>query len=261
MVPTKELKKLKAFHNKPQLKKDMVAEILWHQKQDMIIKGTYATTQSGKWRGCAVGCSVHSYNLKYGEKINTGSHAAYQTKLGIPESLAKLEDSLFERMPQDAAMKWPAEFMKAINVGSNLSMVAPKFIAGTLRDLVKIKEVKDDKAALNSIVRVAKLWEQVISGKTVKAASWKAASSAANSAAYSAAYSAAWSTAYSAARSAAYAASSAAYSAASSAANSAAYAANSAAWSTAYSAAYSAARSAAAYKMSRRLLKLLRAAK
>jgi len=194
MIPTKELKKLQAFHKDPKLKKDMVAEILNHQKQDQIVKGTYGQ-ENGKWRGCAVGCSIHSLNIRYGKNIPTGEHKAYEAELGIPESLAKLEDYLFEAMPNDKAMAWPAEFMKAIPVGADLSMVAPKFIAATLRDVVKLKYVSDDKAVVKAVLDTAKLWECVIAGKTVKPAAWSAARSAAWSAARSAARSAAWSAA------------------------------------------------------------------
>lgn len=177
MVPTKELKKLRSFHKNQSLKKDMVAEVLDHQKQDQIIQGTYETERDGKWKGCAVGCSIHSYNKRYGKNISTDNHKAYETELGIPESLARLEDYLFEAMPVDKAKKWPVEFMKAIPVGVDLSKVAPKFIVGTLRDLLKIREVKDDKAVAKAVANTAKLWEMVVAGKNVKAAAWSAAES------------------------------------------------------------------------------------
>jgi len=143
MIPTPKLKKLRAYDNDAQLKKDMVSEVMRHQKADMIVKGTYGK-ENGVWKGCAVGCSIHSYNLKRGKEIATDNHNAFETELGIPESLARLEDYLFEKMPDDKALKFPAEFLKSIPVGADLSLVAPKFIAGTLRDLVKNKHVKDD---------------------------------------------------------------------------------------------------------------------
>ncbi len=246
MIPTAEIKKLRAFHKDSKLKKDMVAEVLNHQKLDKIVKGTYGTEyQNGDFRGCAVGCSIHSLKVKRGKNLNTSDHSVYPKELGIPESLARLEDYLFENMPDDKAMKWPAEFMKAIPVGADLSMVAPKFIIGTLKDVVKLEKVKGDKAVVKAVLDVAKLWEQVVNGRTPKASAWSAA----------------WSAAESAARSAWSAAESAAKSAAESAARSAARSAWSAARSAAESAAWSAARSAASYKMSRRLLKLLRASK
>lgn len=176
MIPTPEIKKLKAFHNDPKLKKDMVLEILNHQKQDQILKGTYGQ-QNGKWRGCAVGCSVRSLAIIKGETLieQYNQHERYETDLGIPESLARLEDYLFEVMPQADAMKWPAEFMKAIPVGADLSLVAAKFISATLKEVVKLKYVKDDKAVVKSVLATAVLWDRVISGKIVKPAAWSAA--------------------------------------------------------------------------------------
>ena len=246
MIPTKEIQQLRAFHKEPKLKKDIVTEILKHQKQDQIIKGTYGK-QNGNWKGCAVGCSVRSLSILKGETLKEeySDHKRYETDLGIPESLAMLEDYLFESMPKDKAMKWPAEFMKAIPVGADLSLVVPKFIAGILRDVVELKDVKDDKAVVKAVLDVAKLWEEVISGKDVKSAAWSVAESAARSAFRSAADSVAKSVAESAADSAFR---SAAWSAA-----------KSIAWSVAKSA--SASDSAAAYKMSRRLLKILRSSK
>ena len=188
MIPTKEIKKLRAFNKNPKLKKDMVAEILNHQKLDKIVKGTYGTEYTnGDFRGCAVGCSIHSYKVRYGKNLDTNDHKVYETELGIPESLARLEDYLFEAMPNDKAMKWPAEFMKAITPGADLSLVAPKFISATLRDLLSIREVKDDKAVSKVVLDIAKMWDDVVNGRPPKAAAWSAAWSAARSAARSAA--------------------------------------------------------------------------
>ncbi len=144
MIPTKEIKALRAFHKDPVLKKKMVAEIEKHRKLDQIERGHYGK-QNGHWKGCAVACSVRSLAIIKKEELQTeyNAHSRYQTDLGIPESLARLEDYLFEYMPADKAQKWPGEFIKAIPVGASLATVAPKFIAGTLRDLLLIKEVKE----------------------------------------------------------------------------------------------------------------------
>ena len=244
MIPTTKLKKLRAFHGDAQLKKDLLSEIVKHQKQDQIIKGTYGVEDEGeKFKACAVGCSIHSLNISKGKTLDTDNHSAYESEFGIPESLAHLEDFLFENMPNDKAQKWVAEFIRAIPVGADLSLVAPRFIASTLRDLLKIKEVKADKDVAKSVLDIAILWEKIVAGEVVEKTVWSAALSAAKSAARSAACSAARSAARSAALSAALSA------------------AKSAAWFAALSADRSAARSAASYKMSRRLLKIMRSTK
>lgn len=167
MIPTPELLKLKAFHGKPKLKKDMVAEVLKHQKADQIVQGTYGT-QNGDWHGCAVACSVRSLAIINGEPLKEryNDHERYEKDLGIPESLARLEDYLFEVMPKDKAKLWPAEFIKAVNVGSNLSLVAPKFISATLRDLLSVREVKDNKVVAKVVLDIAKMWDLVVQGKS-----------------------------------------------------------------------------------------------
>jgi hypothetical protein len=249
MIPTKETLKLKAFHGDKSLKSDLVKEIKWHKEQDKIIQGTYET--NGKY--CAVGCSIHSLNVKKGTSFNCHDHTIYETQLGIPESLARLEDIIFEGLTKEKCAEFPLKFIQAIPVGANLAMVAPKFIIFVLNDCLKNAEPDGVKAITTAI----KLWSSVVAGKNPKPASWSAARSAAESAAWSAAESAARSAAWSAAESAAR---SAAESAARSAARSAGSAAGLAAWS-AGSAAGSAARSAAYGRYANKLISLLKECK
>jgi hypothetical protein len=70
MIPTKKTLKLKAFHGDKSLKSDLVKEIKWHKEQDKIIQGTYET--NGKY--CAVGCSIHSLNIKKGTTFSPSDH-------------------------------------------------------------------------------------------------------------------------------------------------------------------------------------------
>ena len=83
---------MKTFNQK---RKDMmVAEIKRHQDLDMIVQRTYGE-ENGTWKGCAVGCSIHSINIKLKKKYSTSDHSVYETELGIPKELAYLEDALF----------------------------------------------------------------------------------------------------------------------------------------------------------------------
>ena len=83
---------MKAFHNDEKIKKKYLSRLRAHQKADEIVKGFY--WEMGK--GCAVGCTIHS-----------SDHGAYETELGIPRWLAKLEDRIFEGLPNGRAKKWP----------------------------------------------------------------------------------------------------------------------------------------------------------
>src|SRR5262245_11400345 len=99
MVPSPEMRKLRAFHNNAQLKADMLREIGAHEKADQIEQGTYGRGKNGNWKGCAVACSVRSLAITKGEKVkgveDFGQHERYETDLGIPEAIARLEDTLF----------------------------------------------------------------------------------------------------------------------------------------------------------------------
>lgn len=101
-----------AYHNKPEIKEALLAQLKAHRLADEIIKGVY--WENGK--GCAVGCTVHS-----------GYHTEYETKLGIPIMLARLEDVIFEGLPNEVAKLWPERFAEAINVGADLSLVGWEF--------------------------------------------------------------------------------------------------------------------------------------
>jgi hypothetical protein len=103
---------MKAYHSNPKLKADILATLTAHRAADEIVKGQY--WQNGK--GCAVGCTVKSNN-----------HMAYESQFGIPVMLARLEDRIFEGLPNDQAMLWPERFIAAIEPGANLSLVGWKF--------------------------------------------------------------------------------------------------------------------------------------
>lgn len=133
--------KLVAFNGDAKLKTMLVKEIEIHRKADQIIKGTYGEEELGKWKGCAVGCSIHSLNIKLKKDFRTGDHSVYETQLGIPRQLAYLEDRIFENLPLEEALFWPTRFMKAIKPGSDLSNVVGKLMVWLLVG----NEIKDKK--------------------------------------------------------------------------------------------------------------------
>src|SRR5690349_1908289 len=124
-VNMKTTEPLIAYHNKPELKTMMVEEAARHREQDQIVKGTYQREgKDGKFQGCAVGCTIHSLNVRLGKKLPCGAHVIYETELGVPYRLARLEDFMFERLPDDKAQTWPQRFLEAIPVGADLSGVS-----------------------------------------------------------------------------------------------------------------------------------------
>ena len=235
---------LLSFHSDPTLKAEYVARVKAHAEADEIVKGQY--WQNGK--GCAVGCTIHS-----------GTHAAYETILGLPEWLARLEDTLFENLPNRKAKLFPGRFLEAIPVGVNLERIKWKFCAFILAENIEralLLKISDElKEQVVSAIRgilvlhekavIDGIWDES-AARSARSAAWSAESAAWS--AGSAARSAAWSAR--SARSAAWSAESAAWSAAWSAGS--AESAESAAWS---------AGSAAYTRYAEKLIELLKDAK
>jgi hypothetical protein len=187
-----------AFHCKAEVKAKYLKRVRAHRAADEIVRGTYWSKDGdGVFRGCAVGCTLHS-----------GAHKDYETELGIPRVLAYLEDGIFEGLPKERALAWPEEFLASPQVGADLSLVWPKFAVWLLTDeeVGVMRFAKSDRAR-ESIQAVAAAYSRVAVGEIVAEAEWRKLwnASYAASAAYASDASAAY--AASAASDAAYAAS------------------------------------------------------
>ena len=183
---------MRAFHNDPKIKDKYMARLQAHYAADEIVKGRY--WEHGK--GCAVGCTIHS-----------DDHFAYETELGIPEALARLQDCVFEGLTLEKAKEFPIEFLGSVNVGSDLSLVVDKFLHWLLVDVEHgVIQYSDDKQAVQN---VADLYQRKIDGETIDISEWRAAAGAdytagavydaacaSTAAAYNAAYNAALEDAY-----------------------------------------------------------------
>ncbi len=166
-----------AFHETTVTKPQIIKQLKAHAKADEFIKGKY--WEDGK--GCAVGCTIHGSN-----------HAEYETRFGIPQMLAKLEDCIFEGLPNDKAKKWPLRFMQAIKPGADLRTVGWEFQHRLQINNLKLAQAqKFPKDVIKSIQMVIDVLEPMTKGKKVdESAARSAAESAAESAAMSAARSA-----------------------------------------------------------------------
>lgn len=223
---------MKSFHSDIKVKEKYLKRVKAHAVADEIIKGRYWV----EGKGCAVGCTIHSNN-----------HNAYESELGIPEWLARVEDTIFEGLPNEKAKSWPQYFLESIPIGKDLNQIKVTFIIFILESNTHFdrKKFPDAAKAIDDILVLYK------AGKTpqthieefvaAESAAWSARSAA--RAAESAARSA---------ESAGWSAESAARAASRSAAWSAESAAKSASWSI---------RSAAYEKFADKLLELLRGVK
>jgi hypothetical protein len=220
-------KPLIAFHNDPALKTLLIEELVKHEEADAIVQGAYGESNAAEFKGCAVGCSIQSLNTRLGKTIATNDHSAYETELGIPRILAKLEDRIFEGLDKEASKGFPRRFIEAVNVGADLSLVWAKFAVWLLVDENDgvIRFAKSERT-IKAIRDVADLYTRTIGGEVIDRAMWKTAAADAAAAAYADA-----ATAYAATAAADAAAAAAA--AADAAAAAAAYAADAAATATA----------------------------
>jgi hypothetical protein len=117
--------KLIAYHGKREIKEKFLARVTEHEKLDHIVQ-LYGYWKNGK--GCAVGCT-----LEMDDTIGN-IHAQYETQLGVPRILARLEDGIFETLPKARAKTWPREFLTAIEPGADLHNVWPQFAMWLMED-------------------------------------------------------------------------------------------------------------------------------
>lgn len=185
---------MKASLNDEALKTKFIEQLQAHRAADQIAQGSYGEEVDGKWHGCAVACSLRSLDIIDGKKSSKyySTHHDYEDRLGIPVTIAHLEDKIFEGLPAEKAKDWPVRFGTAIPVGADLSLVTPRFMMWLLTDMKQYAPDAPD--VLKSIDQVIGLYERVIAGGTVTDNEWNAAEGAAAWAAAGAAGAAAWAT-------------------------------------------------------------------
>ena len=159
---------LLAWHGDPALKKSTVAIMAAHRKADTLVKGLY--WENG--RGCAVGCLVHG-----------SDHALYESRFGIPQTLARLEDTIFENLPNADAMRWPERFLKAARPGADLSLVQWQFLEFVVAEALSREEAASVREACQpalEIVRARARGEAVSESvaESAESAAWSVAESA-----------------------------------------------------------------------------------
>lgn len=113
-----------SFHNDPSIKEKYLSRVIAHRKEDSIIQGLGWEND----KGCAVGCTLENYDP-----------SRYPIELGLPEWLARLEDIIFEKLPNELAIEWPEKFLFSIPVGIDVEKVKHKLSAHRLENLIKIQ--------------------------------------------------------------------------------------------------------------------------
>ena len=191
VIQTPKGENMLSYKSNPKLKRMMVTEMKLHRKNDQIIKGTYSK-MNGIFKGCAVGCSIHSLNVRLKKNLPTNQHSIYESELGLPEWLARLEDFLFESLPDEEAKNFPVDLLTTIPVGVDLDPVQYRFKKFLLQDnfdcvhSLKDLDVRVKLQVTEAIKLVMKVIEGTIETGKVDEAAARSARSAAESAARSA---------------------------------------------------------------------------
>jgi hypothetical protein len=158
---------MKAFTNTTVTKSEFLKELKKHQSADAFLRGTYSHIEKnkvGNFRGCAVGCSLHSVaRVKKLKNVKYGDHKAYEEHLGIPEWLARVEDRIFEGVSNERAKTWPVEFASAIPIGADLEKVKGPFLCMIMRrSLTRFDHTKFTKVKA-AIEETIACWENPLS--------------------------------------------------------------------------------------------------
>jgi hypothetical protein len=158
---------LQAFHNDQTIKDKYIARVEAHEKADRIVRGTGWDGE----RGGAVGCTLENYDP-----------SRYPVELGIPEWLARVEDTLFEGMSAKKASTWPRLFLSAITPGDNLERIKAPFLIMVLESTLTAfdhDKFPDVKSAVDGSIA---LWKR----DDIGSAAWTTAAEAAVRAAWAA---------------------------------------------------------------------------
>jgi hypothetical protein len=160
------------------------------EAEGRLEKGTYGK-QNGKFRGCSIGCMLNDFGLSADEIDNTPSvHRKLEELTGIPEWLLRLQDEVFEGLPEPEHQAWHRQVAEAFAKAPkpvDWQSLLHRVHVGILR-----VSYKTAGSAQEAVQNVIDLHERAMNGEQVGDEEWSAAESAAWSAAWSAARSAAF---------------------------------------------------------------------
>ena len=108
-----------SFHNDQRLKDELLELLTVYQFDKRIGDSTHEDSPAiGSGFECILQC----------ETKDPHDYSYFETKYGIPSSIAMLESDLFYYLPKERQLDWPTVFVDAISVGIDLSGVIPGLI-------------------------------------------------------------------------------------------------------------------------------------
>ena len=121
-----------AFHSDNAMKAAILAELAEIRRVGRLVKAQSLADGTSRDVSCT---------------LKVASHAEYETRFGIPLSLAQLADSIVIDLPNELAETWPERFMGAARPGADLSRVAWKFMHRILTDTAITPGISDERVA------------------------------------------------------------------------------------------------------------------
>lgn len=170
------------FHGKEEFKQELIGLARKHREQDEFIKGTYSDDEAESFRGCSVGCLINDINKKTGKTYEYSDHEKLAKELGWPEFVCRLQDSIFEGLPDPLFKEWTERLIEAIPVGKDISRALPKFLIKTV-DRLPEKERRDVVESIAAVRKVLVEWDvtgtaDVEAARSAESAAWSAESAA-----------------------------------------------------------------------------------
>jgi len=134
---------MRAWHNNPALKAEVLARMLQHRYEDSIIQGSYqeyAPEVASQYRGCLIGCTlpmgtvtVHSDAIFVGpgeaiqqewkEIKDIDWHPMVEELYGISQPVNALWERIFEWLPVEKAPWFAVATIEATPVGADMDLV------------------------------------------------------------------------------------------------------------------------------------------
>jgi hypothetical protein len=142
------MQKHQAYNNDAAFRKQVLAEIKRHEELDMFQSGIYGEGKGNNFRGCAIGCTIHSLNLIQEENFLYSSHESVAEALDVPVELCYLIDKIFENLPTERRKKFTYRVWSSIQAGADTSDVPRKMKIWILqRTLIACEDIKYEKIA------------------------------------------------------------------------------------------------------------------
>jgi hypothetical protein len=197
---------MQAYNNNPTFREQVLNEIKRHEELDMFQKGIYGETNNNDFKGCAIGCTIHSLNLINHTTLGYNSHEHVAKILDVDVELCYLIDRIFEGLPTENAKTFTYRIWSAIRTGADTSDVCRAVKIWILQQTLKTIE-HNTYEKIDDVRRVIHEVIYALQQKIPAAANARAAADDDDDAAYAAARAAADAAyaAYAAARAAAVA--------------------------------------------------------